>query len=186
MILAVVVVGRYLLDGMFRLVARTRVKEAMTASALLTVVGVTLVMQLAGLPASLGAFIAGVLLADSDYRHEIVADIAPFEGLLLGLFFTAIGMSLNLGLIAQTPYLVAAIVAGLLAIKSAHPVRPRTAGGPGSPGLRAASRWCCRRAASSPSCCSRPGPRQASSIGTSPTCSRWPSRCPWRQRRCCC
>jgi glutathione-regulated potassium-efflux system protein KefB len=117
-ILAVVVVGRYLLDGMFRLVARTRVKEAMTASALLTVVGVTLVMQLAGLPASLGAFIAGVLLADSDYRHEIVADIAPFEGLLLGLFFTAIGMSLNLALIAQAPYLVAAIVVGLIAIKS--------------------------------------------------------------------
>lgn len=118
-ILAVVVVGRYLLDGMFRLIARTRVKEAMTASALLTVVGVTLVMQLADLPASLGAFIAGVLLADSDYRHEIMADIAPFEGLLLGLFFTAIGMSLNLGLIAQSPYLVAAIVAGLVAIKSA-------------------------------------------------------------------
>ena len=118
-ILAVVVVGRYLLDGMFRLIARTRVKEAMTASALLTVVGVTLVMQLTGLSASLGAFIAGVLLADSDYRHEIMADIAPFEGLLLGLFFTAIGMSLNLGLIAQSPYLVAAIVAGLVAIKSA-------------------------------------------------------------------
>ncbi len=117
-ILAVVVVGRYLLDGMFRLIARTRVKEAMTASALLTVVGVTLVMQLADLPASLGAFIAGVLLADSDYRHEIMADIAPFEGLLLGLFFTAIGMSLNLGLIAQSPYLVAAIVTGLVAIKS--------------------------------------------------------------------
>lgn len=118
-ILAVVVVGRYLLDGMFRLIARTRVKEAMTASALLTVVGVTLVMQMADLPASLGAFIAGVLLADSDYRHEIMADIAPFEGLLLGLFFTAIGMSLNLGLIAQSPYLVVAIVAGLVAIKSA-------------------------------------------------------------------
>jgi len=118
-ILAVVVVGRYLLNGMFRLIARTRVKEAMTASALLTVVGVTLVMQLADLPASLGAFIAGVLLADSDYRHEIMADIAPFEGLLLGLFFTAIGMSLNLGLIAQSPYLVFAIVAGLVAIKSA-------------------------------------------------------------------
>jgi len=118
-ILAVVVVDRYLLDGMFRLIARTRVKEAMTASALLTVVGVTLVMQLAELPASLGAFIAGVLLADSDYRHEIMADIAPFEGLLLGLFFTAIGMSLNLGLITQSPYLVVAIVAGLVAIKSA-------------------------------------------------------------------
>ena len=116
-ILAVVFVGRYLLDGMFRLVARTQVKEAMTASALLTVIGVTLVMQLAGLPASLGAFIAGVLLADSDYRHEIVADIAPFEGLLLGLFFTAVGMTLNLGLIAQNPYLVSAIVLGLVAIK---------------------------------------------------------------------
>jgi len=117
-ILAVVVVGRYLLNGLYRLVARTRVKEAMTASALLTVVGVTLVMQLAGLPASLGAFLAGVLLADSDYRHEIVADIAAFEGLLLGLFFTAIGMSLNLGLIVDKPGLVLAIVAGLLAIKA--------------------------------------------------------------------
>ncbi len=117
-ILAVVVVGRYLLNGMYRLVARTRVKEAMTASVLLTVVGVTLVMQLAGLPASLGAFLAGVLLADSDYRHEIVADIAPFEGLLLGLFFTAIGMSLDLGLIVREPSLVLGIVAGLLAIKA--------------------------------------------------------------------
>jgi glutathione-regulated potassium-efflux system protein KefB len=117
-ILAVVVVGRYLLDGLYRLVARTRVKEAMTASAPLTVVGVTLVMQLAGLPASLGAFLAGVLLADSDYRHEIVADIAAFEGLLLGLFFTAIGMSLNLSLIVDKPGLVLAIVAGLLAIKA--------------------------------------------------------------------
>src|SRR5262245_6966064 len=116
-ILAVVVFGRYLLNGVYRLVARTRVKEAMTASALLTVVGVTLVMQQAGLPASLGAFIAGVLLADSDYRHEIVADIAPFEGLLLGLFFTAIGMSLNLVLVAHSPNLVFAIVVGLLAIK---------------------------------------------------------------------
>jgi monovalent cation:proton antiporter-2 (CPA2) family protein len=117
-ILAVVVAGRYLLNGVYRLVARTRVKEAMTASALLTVVGVTLVMQQAGLPASLGAFIAGALLADSDYRHEIAADIAPFEGLLLGLFFTAIGMSLNLTLLARNPQLVLAIVVGLIAIKA--------------------------------------------------------------------
>ena len=73
-------VGRYLLDGVIRIVARTRVKEAMTACALLTVVGVTLVMEKAGLSASLGAFIAGVLLADSDYRHEIEADIAPVRG----------------------------------------------------------------------------------------------------------
>jgi glutathione-regulated potassium-efflux system protein KefB len=118
-ILAVVVVGRYVLDRAYRLVARTRVKEAMTASALLTVVGVTLVMEKAGLSAALGAFIAGVLLADSDYRHELEADIAPFEGLLLGLFFTAIGMSLNLSLIADNPTLVLAIVAGLLLVKSA-------------------------------------------------------------------
>jgi glutathione-regulated potassium-efflux system protein KefB len=117
-IVLVVVIGRYLLDGIFSLVARTRVKEAMTASALLTVVGVTLVMERAGLSASLGAFIAGVLLADSHYRHEIEADIAPFEGLLLGLFFTAVGMSLNLGLIGKSPWLVAAVVVGLLAVKS--------------------------------------------------------------------
>ncbi|HJZ31782.1 MAG TPA: monovalent cation:proton antiporter-2 (CPA2) family protein [Hyphomicrobiaceae bacterium] len=117
-IVLVVVIGRYLLDGVFSLVARTRVKEAMTASALLTVVGVTLVMEQTGLSASLGAFIAGVLLADSNYRHEIEADIAPFEGLLLGLFFTAIGMSLNPGLIAQNPWGVAALVIGLLVVKS--------------------------------------------------------------------
>ncbi|MDX2203393.1 MAG: monovalent cation:proton antiporter-2 (CPA2) family protein [Hyphomicrobiaceae bacterium] len=117
-IIAVVVVGRYLLNGFYYLIARTKVKEAMTASALLTVIGITLIMELAGLSASLGAFIAGVLLADSDYRHEIVADIAPFEGLLLGLFFTAIGMSLNLGLIATRPGLIAMVVLGLLAIKA--------------------------------------------------------------------
>jgi glutathione-regulated potassium-efflux system protein KefB len=116
-ILAVVLVGRYVLNGMYRLIARTRVKEAMTASALLTVVGVTLVMRLADLPAELGAFLAGVLLADSDYRHQIVADIAPFEGLLLGLFFTAIGMTLNLGLVASDPWRVLAVVVGLLAVK---------------------------------------------------------------------
>ncbi len=116
-IVGVILAGRFLLSRLYRIVAATGVREAMTASALLTVIGVTLVMQLAGLPASLGAFIAGVLLADSDYRHEIVADIAPFEGLLLGLFFTAVGMTLNLGLIAQNPYLVSAIVLGLVAIK---------------------------------------------------------------------
>jgi glutathione-regulated potassium-efflux system protein KefB len=118
-ILLVVVVGRYVLDGLIRIIARTRVKEAMTACALLTVVGVTLIMEQAGLSASLGAFIAGVLLADSDYRHEIQADIAPFEGLLLGLFFTAIGMSLNLRLVVDSPNLVLALVVGLLAVKSA-------------------------------------------------------------------
>ncbi len=90
----------------------------MTASALLTVVGVALLMQLAGLSAALGAFIAGALLADSEYRHQIEADIAPFETLLLGLFFTAIGMSLNLPLLFAKWPLVLAIVAALVAAKA--------------------------------------------------------------------
>ena len=98
-----------------------------------------------------------MLLADSDYRHEIMADIAPFEGLLLGLFFTAIGMSLNLALIAENPYLVAAIVAGLLADQERRPVRPGPPHRPGARARRAGSRSRCRRAASSPSRCSRPG-----------------------------
>jgi glutathione-regulated potassium-efflux system protein KefB len=115
---AVVVVGRFALDPVLRLVARAKVKEAMTAFALLLVVVVTLVMQAAGLSASLGAFLAGALLAESSYRHELEADIQPFQGLLLGLFFTAIGMSLNLRLIFDHPALVIALVTGLVAIKA--------------------------------------------------------------------
>ncbi len=118
-IAGVVIVGHYALDGLLRLVARSGVKEAMTAAALLTVVGVTLIMQQAGLPASLGAFIAGALLAESSYRHQLVADIAPFEGLLLGMFFTAIGMSLNLSLLVSKPGLIIAMTLVLMVIKAA-------------------------------------------------------------------
>ena len=117
-IAAVIIVGRYLLDFLLRIVALSKVKEAMTAAALLTVVGVTLIMQQAGLPASLGAFIAGALLAESSYRHQLEADIAPFEGLLLGMFFTAIGMSLNLGLLISKPGLILALTIGLMLIKA--------------------------------------------------------------------
>jgi glutathione-regulated potassium-efflux system protein KefB len=117
-IVLVVVVGRYLLDALLRLVALSRVKEAMTAAALLTVVGVTLIMESVGLSASLGAFIAGALLAESSYRHELEADIAPFEGLLLGIFFTAIGMSLNLGLLISAPIIILAATIALIAVKS--------------------------------------------------------------------
>ena len=99
-ILGVIVVGRFLLSRLYRIVAATGVREAMTASALLTVVGVALVMEAAGLSAALGAFIAGALLADSEYRHQIEADIAPFEGLLLAVFFIAVGMSIDLGVLA--------------------------------------------------------------------------------------
>jgi glutathione-regulated potassium-efflux system protein KefB len=118
-IVAVVIVGRLLLDQFFRLVALTRMHEAMTAAGLLTVVLVTLVMSAANLSPSLGAFLAGALLAESAYRHQIEADLKPFEGLLLGLFFTAVGMSLNLGLLVDKPLLIGASVFALLGLKSA-------------------------------------------------------------------
>jgi len=118
-IVGVVVGGRFLLSPLYRLVASTGVREAMTASALLTVVGVTLVMEAAGLSAALGAFIAGALLADSEYRHQIEADIAPFEGLLLAVFFIAVGMSIDLGVLQSAPLQLLAIVIGLVVLKSA-------------------------------------------------------------------
>ena len=118
-ILGVIIVGRFLLNRLYHIVAATGVREAMTASALLTVVGVALVMEAAGLSAALGAFIAGALLADSEYRHQIEADIAPFEGLLLGLFFIAVGMSMDLTVLLGSSLLLFAIVIGLVAIKAA-------------------------------------------------------------------
>ncbi|MEC9367622.1 MAG: monovalent cation:proton antiporter-2 (CPA2) family protein [Pseudomonadota bacterium] len=114
----VVVVGRYALSKLYRLVASTGVREAMTASALLTVVCVALIMEEAGLSVALGTFLAGALLADSPYSHQIEADIAPFEGLLIGLFFTAVGMALNLHLLTETLGLILALVAGLLVTKA--------------------------------------------------------------------
>jgi monovalent cation:proton antiporter-2 (CPA2) family protein len=116
---ALVVSSRFLLRPMFRLVARFGGQEIFTAAALFIVVGVTLLMEVAGLTASLGAFLAGMLLADSEYRHELEADIEPFKGLLMGLFFIAVGMSANLGLLAKQPLMIAAIVVGLIVIKFA-------------------------------------------------------------------
>ena len=113
-----IVVGRLLLNRLYRLVAATGVREAMTASALLTVVGVALIMEAAGLSAALGSFIAGALLADSEYRHQIEADIGPFEGLLLAVFFIAIGMSIDLSVVVAEPLQLIAIVVGLVAIKA--------------------------------------------------------------------
>ena len=117
-IAVVVIVGRFVLNRIYRIVAASGVREAMTASALLTVIGVALAMHSAGLSAALGAFLAGALLADSEYRHQIEADIQPFEGLLLGLFFMAIGMSLDLALLRREPLSILAMVAALVAIKA--------------------------------------------------------------------
>ena len=118
-ILGVIVVGRFLLSRLYRIVAATGVREAMTATALLTVVGVALVMEAVGLSAALGSFIAGALLADLEYRHQIEADIAPFEGLLLAVFFIAVGMSIDLGVLIAEPGTLLSIVLGLVLIKAA-------------------------------------------------------------------
>jgi len=118
MIGAVVIVGRFVIDPAMRLIASAKVQDAMTAFALLVVVVVTMLMQSAGLSASLGAFIAGALLAESTYRHQLEADLKPFEGLLLGLFFTAIGMSLNLQLLIEQPLLILGLVAAVVLVKS--------------------------------------------------------------------
>lgn len=118
-IAVVVLVGRYVIDGALRLIARAKVREAMTAAALLAVVGVSLVMMKAGLSPSLGAFLAGALLAESSYRHQLEADIQPFEGLLLGVFFTAVGMTLNLELLYSSPGMIMALVVGLVCVKFA-------------------------------------------------------------------
>ena len=117
-IAAVVGGGRYLLRPVFRIVAGTKIAEVFTATALLVVLGAAWVMQLAHMQMSLGAFLAGLLLADSEYRHEIEAQIEPFKGLLLGLFFLSVGVSLDLDLVRQQPLLIGVIVVGMLLLKS--------------------------------------------------------------------
>ena len=117
LVAGVIVAGRYLLRLMLRVAALTKVKELLTATALLTVLGMSALLAEAGFSMELGAFIAGVLLADSEFRHELEASIEPFKGLLLGLFFIAVGMSVNLGLVTSQPaqVLLAALV--LVAVK---------------------------------------------------------------------
>lgn len=117
-IVAVLIGGRYLLRPLFRVVARARMVEVFTATALLVVLGNAWLMQQAGLSMGLGAFLAGLLLADSEFRHELESHIEPFKGLLLGLFFIAVGMSLDLDRIAAAPGLIAGGVLGLLVLKT--------------------------------------------------------------------
>ena len=117
MIALVILGGRYLLRYVLRLMARFGTHEMFTATTLLTVVGVALLMELAGLSMALGAFLAGVLLADSEYRHELEADIEPFKGLLLGLFFMAVGMTVDIALVIETPLTVLGLALGLMLTK---------------------------------------------------------------------
>jgi monovalent cation:proton antiporter-2 (CPA2) family protein len=115
----VVVAGRYLLRPYFSTLAAAEGQEVFTAGALLVVLAVGVLMEKLGISMALGAFVAGMLLADSEYRHEIEADIEPFKGLLLGLFFMAVGMSVNFGLIADEPVKIAGLVVALVAVKAA-------------------------------------------------------------------
>jgi len=114
---ALVVTGKYLLNPMFSILARANAREAMTAAALLVVLGAALLMQLSGLSMALGAFMAGVLLSESTFRHQLEADIEPFRGILLGLFFLGVGMSLDISVVTQNIGLIAAAVVGFMLLK---------------------------------------------------------------------
>jgi glutathione-regulated potassium-efflux system ancillary protein KefC/glutathione-regulated potassium-efflux system protein KefB len=116
---AVIVGGRYVLRPMLRIVAATKVAEAFTAAGLLIVLGTALLVSQVGLSLSLGAFLAGVLLADSEFRHELEADIEPFKGLLLGLFFISVGMSANLSLVRERPLLIITLTLSFMLLKAA-------------------------------------------------------------------
>jgi glutathione-regulated potassium-efflux system ancillary protein KefC len=115
----VVVIGRYLTRPALRLIARIRIRELFTAFALFLVIGIAELMSVAGLSMALGAFLAGVLLADSEFRHALESDIEPFKGLLLGLFFISVGMTIDFGLFASRPGMVLTLLAVLLGLKTA-------------------------------------------------------------------
>ncbi|GAB4066667.1 monovalent cation:proton antiporter-2 (CPA2) family protein [Ancylobacter sonchi] len=117
-ILALVLAGRYLLDPMFRILGKAKAREVMTAAALFVVLGAALAMQLGGLSMAMGAFLAGVLLSESSFRHQLEADIEPFRGVLLGLFFLGVGMALDLAVIGANWQLIAICVVGYMILKT--------------------------------------------------------------------
>ena len=119
LIVALAGAGRYLVRPLLRLMAETRLREVFIGFSLLLVLGTGALAQWAGLSMALGAFLAGVMLADSEYRHELELDIEPFKGLLLGLFFMAVGMSIDLGLFARQPGVVLGLALGVVALKIA-------------------------------------------------------------------
>ena len=119
LIAGLIVAGRFLLRPLLRYIAQTGLREIFIAFSLLLVIGFASLMHAVGLSMALGAFLAGVLLADSEYRHELELDIEPFKGLLLGLFFIAVGMSVDLGLFVRSPLLVLGLAAGVVLLKMA-------------------------------------------------------------------
>jgi len=117
-LVVLIIVGRYLLDPMFRILARAGAREVMTAAALLVVLGAALFMQAGGLSMAMGAFLAGVLLSESSFRHQLEVDIEPFRGILLGLFFLSVGMSLNLTVVIAEWRMVVAGLAAYMIVKA--------------------------------------------------------------------
>ncbi|HZE60712.1 MAG TPA: monovalent cation:proton antiporter-2 (CPA2) family protein [Burkholderiales bacterium] len=117
-VVGTLVLGHFIARPVFRHIARTRLREIFTAFALLLVIGIATLFELAGLSMALGAFLAGVLLAESEYRHEIEAAIEPFKGLLLGLFFISVGMSVDFSVLLERPGVVVAFIVGLFVLKS--------------------------------------------------------------------
>jgi monovalent cation:proton antiporter-2 (CPA2) family protein len=113
----IILAGRFLVRPLFRVIAATRLREIFTASALLLVVGIAVLMTQVGLSPALGTFLAGVVLANSEYRHELESDIEPFKGLLLGLFFIAVGASIDFSLVGDRPLLIAGLVSGIIVLK---------------------------------------------------------------------
>jgi monovalent cation:proton antiporter-2 (CPA2) family protein len=115
----IIVAGRFLMRPVFRFIADTQLKEIFTATALLLVIGIALAVQSVGLSPALGTFVAGVVLADNEYRHELESDIEPFKGLLLGLFFISVGASIDFNLLLQQPLLILSLVIALAIVKFA-------------------------------------------------------------------
>lgn len=116
-VVGIILGGRFLMRPIFRFIADTRLREMFTAMALLLVIGIALAMQQVGLSPALGTFVAGVVLADNEYRHELESDIEPFKGLLLGLFFISVGASIDFNLLLQQPLLILGMVLGLAIAK---------------------------------------------------------------------
>jgi voltage-gated potassium channel Kch len=112
------IAGRFLINPLLKIIANTGSRETMTAAALLIVLSVALLMEFVGLSMGLGAFVAGIVLANSSFRHQLETDIEPFKGLLLGLFFIAVGMTMNLQLLMQQPWLLLGLALGLMAVKT--------------------------------------------------------------------
>jgi glutathione-regulated potassium-efflux system ancillary protein KefC len=116
---AIVLEGKYISAPLFRYIAETRLREIFTVFALFLVISIALIMQNIGLSPALGTFLAGVVLAESEFRHELEVDVEPFKGLLLGLFFIAVGASVDFPLLFENALLVLSLVAGLIVIKAA-------------------------------------------------------------------